>query len=307
MVWAAFHHSTARPVDSKAFLARLAASDELPGWLRAANDNIPPDPQEHTHVFVFNATKDGEEGRIKAGEFSYIKRDGEYFTAVFYSKLAARLEAMGLAIDRRGGKEWEIAGIPQSMIDKFNKRSDEIEAEHRRRLRDDPDYREEYKHDLAAQTRSRKQKELTPAELREAWYAQLDDGERDALAAVYRRNVPAGTLVTAAEALAYAVHHCFERESVVAERELVRVALLYGLGSVSADQVRAEFAAQGVLLAEKDGRLMATTKEAYGHGAVHYRLSPRPGAAASIRSACPRGSPVCWLTATRSMTSNGKR
>ena len=49
----------------------------------------------------------------------------------FTSQLAGRLEAMGLVIDRRGGKEWEIAGIPQSMIDKFNKRSAEIEAEHR--------------------------------------------------------------------------------------------------------------------------------------------------------------------------------
>ena len=134
----------------------------------------------------------GEEGRIKAGEFAYIKRDGEYYTAVFYSKLAGRLEAMGLVIDRRGGKEWEIAGIPQSMIDKFNKRSHEIEAEHRRRMKDDPDYRAEYKHELAAKTRSRKQKELTPEELREAWDAQLTDDERDALAAVYRREVPRG-------------------------------------------------------------------------------------------------------------------
>ena len=99
---------------------------------------------------------------------------------------------MGYAIDRRGGKEWEIAGIPQSMIDKFNKRSDEIEAEHRRRLRDDPDYREAYKHELAAKTRSKKQKELTPDQLREAWDAQLTDDEREALAAVYRRdNAPA--------------------------------------------------------------------------------------------------------------------
>ena len=58
-----------------------------------ADGTIPPDMQEHTHVFVFNATEDPEEGRIKAGQFADIKRDGEYYTAVFYSKLAARLEA----------------------------------------------------------------------------------------------------------------------------------------------------------------------------------------------------------------------
>ena len=52
--------------------------------------------QEHTHVFVFNATEDPEEGRIKAGEFSYIKRDGEYYTAVFYSRLAGQAGSDGL-------------------------------------------------------------------------------------------------------------------------------------------------------------------------------------------------------------------
>lgn len=161
MVSAAFHHSTARPVEFEEFKARFGASGEVPDWLLAADGTIPPDMQEHTHVFIFNATKDDVEGRIKAGEFSGIKRDGEYFTALFYAKLARRLETMGYAIDRRGGKEWEIAGIPQSMIDKFTKRSEEIEAEHRRRLRDDPGYREAYKHELAAKTRSKKQKELT--------------------------------------------------------------------------------------------------------------------------------------------------
>ena len=38
------------------------------------------------------------------------------------------------------------------------------------------------KAELGAKTRSKKQKELTPAELREAWHAQLTDGDRDALA-----------------------------------------------------------------------------------------------------------------------------
>ena len=105
---------------------------------------------------------------------------------------------------------------------------------------------------------------MTLPELRKAWLAQLTDDERDALAAVYRREIEPGREITAKEAVAYAVQHCFDREAVVSERELVRVALLHGLGDVTPDQVRAEMAAQGVMLAEKDGRLMATTKEAYG-------------------------------------------
>ena len=192
MVWAAFYHSTARPVDFEKFMARMAANGNIPDWLRAANDNIPPDMQEHAHVFVFNATRDPVENRIKAGQFAGIKRDGEYFAAVFYSKLAGRLEAMGYAIDRRGGKEWEIAGIPQSMIDKFNKRSDEIEDEHQRRMKEDPGYLPEYKHELAAKTRCGKQKELTPEQLRDAWDTQLTDDEREALASVHAGKIASG-------------------------------------------------------------------------------------------------------------------
>src|ERR1035437_9288075 len=55
MAYAAFHHTTSRPV---------------PGQ--------PPDMHEHTHLLVFNATMDQEEGRIKAGQFGNLKRDGEY-------------------------------------------------------------------------------------------------------------------------------------------------------------------------------------------------------------------------------------
>jgi hypothetical protein len=137
MVRASFHHTTARPVDYDAFMARLGPDAEVPQWLSAANGTIPPDMQEHRHVFVFNATEDPEEARIKAGQFANIKRDGEYYTAVFYAKLASKLQGLGYAIDRQGGKRWEVAGITQEMIDKFNKRSDEIEAEHRRRLREE--------------------------------------------------------------------------------------------------------------------------------------------------------------------------
>lgn len=260
-VRAVFHHSTARPVDFQEFMARFGPGDELPGWLQEANGAIPPDMQEHAHVFFFNATKDEVEDRMKAGEFGAIKRDGEYWTALFYARLARRLEAMGYGIDRRGGKAWEIAGIPQSMIDKFNKRSEEIEAEHRRRLRDDPDYREAYKHELAAKTRSPKQKELTPAQLRAVWDAQLTDEEREALARVYARGVAAGPDVTPAEAVGFAIGHCFDKESIVPERKLVATALLHGLGHVTAEDVRGELKCQGVLTGELDGKLSATTRD----------------------------------------------
>lgn len=234
MAWAAFRHSTARPVEG-----------------------APPDPHRHTHVLVFNATHDQEEGRIKAGEFGFIKRDGEYYTAAFYARLARKLEGLGYVIDRRGGKEWEIAGVPQSVIDKFSKRTKQIEAEAERRGITDP----EKKSELGAKTRAKKQKELTPQELRALWNAQLTDAEREALAAVYLREIAPGVKVTVSQAVTHSVHHCFERESVVAEREIRRVALLYGLGQVTPDQLDAELPRHGLITGDQDGRRMATTRE----------------------------------------------
>ena len=175
-----------------------------------------PDPHRHRHVCVFNATLDPVEGRIKAGQF---------------------------------------AGIPQSAIDKFSKRTDEIEDEAARRGIID----ERQKAELGAKTRGRKQKELTPDQLRDAWDAQLTEAERDALAAVYRREIPASPKVSVKEAVAFAIAHCTEKFSVLPERELKRVALLHGLGSGSVAGVAAELPSHGVITGEIDGRVMATT------------------------------------------------
>lgn len=236
IAWAGFDHATARPEDGK-----------------------PPDPHRHKHVLIFSATHDPVENRIKAGQFGNIVRDKPYYEAAMYARLASKLEGLGYVIDRRGGKEWEIAGVPQSVIDTFSKRSHRIEAEAEQRGITDA----RQKAELAAKTRSKKQKELTPEELRTAWDAQLTGDEREALAAVYLHDVPQGQQITAAEAVAYSLHDCLERESCLPERELKRVALLYGLGSVTPEQIAAELPRQGVVTAEKDGRLMATTKKVH--------------------------------------------
>lgn len=237
LLWAGFDHSTARPV----------------------GDAV-PDMHRHRHVLVFNATFDPEEGRIKAGQFGSIKADGEYYTACFYARLAAKLEALGYGIERKGGRAWEITGVPQAVIDRFSKRTGEVEEEHAERLETDPDYRPEYKHELGAKTRGQKQKELTPAELRRAWDAQLSPQEREALEAVACHAIPGGQAVTPAAAVGYAIAHLSEQRAVWAERELKRVALLHGLGGVTPERIAAELPRQGVLTREIDGRRWATTE-----------------------------------------------
>jgi TrwC relaxase/AAA domain len=257
LAYAAFHHSTSRPVDYKEFVARFAANDNLPEWLRAMNDNIPPDMNDHTHLLVFNATRRAD-GRIFAGQFAGLKRGGEYYSAVFDAIYARNLEKLGFVIDRQGGKKWEVAGITQAMIDTFSKRKYQVEDAARRLNITDP----AEKGELGKKTRSKKQKELTMPELREAWWAQLNDDERDALGRVYARAIAAGREVTAAEAVEYAIAHLTEQRSAVGERELKAVALMYGVGSVTPDTIDREMLSRrhGLIADEIDGRTMVTTE-----------------------------------------------
>jgi conjugative relaxase-like TrwC/TraI family protein len=233
MAWAEFHHTTSRPVDG-----------------------APPDPHMHRHIVCFNCTEDPVEHRIKAGQFAPLKRDGEYYSALFDSIYARQIEALGYHIDRQGGKKWEIAGIPDSVIATFKKRTNEIEDEAVRRGITDALRKAE----LGAKTRSGKQKELTLGELYIAWIGQLTAVERDALFRVYRKEIEPGPTVTADEAVSFAIAHLSEKQSVFPERELVRVALLHGLGCVTAEQIVAELPRHGVLGDVIDGRRMVTTE-----------------------------------------------
>ena len=168
MVWASFDHSTARPV----------------------GDNV-PDPQKHAHVLVFNATRTRPKTGSRPASSPPSSGTASITPPSFYSRLARRLEDLGYAIDRRGGKEWEIAGVPQSVIDKFNKRTDEIEAEHRTggcgRSRITG---RSTSTSWGPRRGSTKQKELTPERApRRRGTPSSPTSEREALAAVYRRDV----------------------------------------------------------------------------------------------------------------------
>jgi len=241
LVAAGYDHLTARPVD----------------------ENTPPDMHRHRHLFVFNATHDAEEMAAKATQLGDIFRDRPYYQAVFYARLTEKLKALGYGIDKREGGSWEVAGVPQSMIDTFSKRTDEVEAEAERLGIDDPSRKAE----LGGKTRNKKQKDLTYGELREAWFAQLDDAEREALATVYasakvnREQAADRDKVTPAAAVAYALAHCSEQLSVTPEREIKRVALLYGLGDVRPKDIDREMQepCHGLMQADIDGRRMATT------------------------------------------------
>jgi conjugative relaxase-like TrwC/TraI family protein len=232
LAFAAFFHSTARPVAGQA-----------------------PDPHPHWHLFAFNATNDREEGRIKAADFAAIYRDRTYYEACFYSLVAEDFAEAGYPIDRRADGKWGFTGL-QAFGARYSKRTDEIEEEARRLGITDALRKSE----LGAKTRSGKQKELTREELQKDWLSQLSHDEWHAFDAVQQKELPPAPEISAREAVSFALKHLSERQSVFPERELVRVALLHGLGSVSVEAIRAELPNQGVICSMRNGRLMATTE-----------------------------------------------
>ena len=234
MVWGEFVHFTARPVEGV------------------------PDPHLHSHCFCFNVTWDDHESRWKAGQFAGIKRDAPFFEAVFHARLARRLEELGLPTQRTK-QGWELAGVPQSAIGKFSRRTALIEEQAREKGVTDP----QAKDGLGAKTRERKQKDLTLDELRGEWMSRMTADELAALDAVKGRlgmdSLPEDGRA-AREAALHAVGHCFERSAVVPERKILTEAMKRAVGKASPESVTRSMAGEHLVVAERNGRRLATTR-----------------------------------------------
>jgi len=235
MIWGQFVHFCARPVDGI------------------------PDPHLHAHCFVFSATADDMEGGAwKAGQFADLKRDAPYFEALFHCRLAHQLSDLGIATVRTKSG-WEIAGLASpELTGKFSRRTDQIEKKAKAKGITDP--RE--KSELGAKTRERKNKQLSMDELRAEWESRLSDEQRKQVEQV-KIQIGCDPITqdqkTVSEAAQKAIDHCFERKSVVPERELLREALKLSVGQASETQVLTEVAAQNLVIAPHQDRRLATT------------------------------------------------
>jgi conjugative relaxase-like TrwC/TraI family protein len=238
MVWGEFIHQTARPV------------------------NGTPDPHLHAHCFVFNFTFDDQEGRWKAAQFGDLKRDASCFEAEFHSRMSQRLSALGLPIERTR-KGYEIAGFSPATLAKFSRRTARIEEKAKAAGITDPAEKSE----LGAKTRERKQKNLSMPELRREWTSRLLSDESDALARISDRvgSTPGKGdeehEEVARAAVRRAVEHCFERKSVVPERQVLAEALKCSYGQSSVECVKQALAEEKLIVGERDGQRVATTAQ----------------------------------------------
>jgi conjugative relaxase-like TrwC/TraI family protein len=235
MIWGEFVHFTSRPVDGV------------------------PDPHLHAHCFVQNVTWDNQEQSWKAGQFRGLVRDAPYYEAMFHARLSRKLAEMGLPVERTE-KGWEIAGVPRTVLEKFSRRTAEIEEKARELGIEDAEAKDE----LGAKTRSHKVANLSMPALRAEWLSRLTPDEQDAIASVEKllggESRP-NEEKAASRAVNFAIAHEFERKSVVPERMLLATALKQAVGQSSADEVRRAMAAKELLVHERQGRRMATTRD----------------------------------------------
>lgn len=240
LVWADFIHQTARPIDGSS-----------------------PDPHLHAHCFVFNATWDAKEKRIKAGQFRDIKRDMPYYQARFHKRLSDRMMELGYEI-RRTKKSFEVAGVPQKVIDLFSKRTDEIGRIAKQKNITNAKALDE----LGAKTRAKKQKGLSMTELKAEWKKQIReleiDKETEGKEAIrFARKQEKGA-ITAEQCVDHAIEHSFERASVMADRRILESAYRHSIGNTSAtvEQITDEFKKdERIIHVNEKSRKLCTTKQ----------------------------------------------
>lgn len=240
MIWAEFIHHTARPIDGV------------------------PDPHLHAHCVAFNATYDEAESRWKAADFGSIKTDAFYFQAAYHARMKDNLTQLGYAIERRGDS-WEIAGVPESLIRSFSRRTEEIERKASERGITDP----ETKSRLGASTRESKIAVTSMETLRKEWRDRFQPDQRRMLNEVASRcqNGDGGpTINPAAEhsaCLESAIAHVYERQSTAPDRRLLAAALNRTEGGVTPESmevyVESRIGEGSLMRGSWDGQSLITT------------------------------------------------
>ena len=190
------------------------------------------DPHLHTHCIVFNATSDPEENRWKALQNYEMLKARKFVENVYYHELAKALCRFGYGIRNLHRGDFQVEGVCEQICERFSKRHEQIDDSLRDLLEKKPDLTrgnlKDLRERLATAERSRKMRDIPRSQLEEFWNAQLSRLEFEHLKTLARPSVEeADTLDqrAAEEALSWAEEHLFDRQSVVPEFQLWRVAL----------------------------------------------------------------------------------
>src|SRR6516225_2368960 len=212
------------------------------------------DPHFHIHAYVFNATFDEAEARWKAGQFMNLKADAPFYEAAFNARLADKLIKAGYGI-RRTDRDFELASVSRELIEKFSKRTLQIEELFRKEYTvlsakaralvkktgmEFADAVAVVKSELGIRSRKAKsEKTLSAQEQLANWRSQMTPEERASLTVERVKGARSEDLLEPMLAKALAVTHLFERSSIARELHAAGMLLRRGIGRVSVDQAKA--------------------------------------------------------------------
>lgn len=234
-------------------------------------DGQVPDVQLHTHAYISNHTFDESTNRWLAADISSLFRDAQtYYEAGFKSRLADRVETLGYSVER-SKNNFEITGVSRELIEKFSKRSGQINAKIKDGYADELAAKlgislADAKGMVGALTRNHKNKSYDFDVLQQHWQRQLTPEESHQLDLVQQsKSTPtkkAEPSITAKDAVDFALRHHFEKEAAVRERQLLATAIKYGIENNTVDDIRADLATRTDLIRQgKDETAILTTKE----------------------------------------------
>lgn len=211
MLAALFVHTTSRPVDGI------------------------EDPHLHCHCWIPNLTFDSTEGKYKAAKMRYIWDQAPYYESIFDKYMIQGLRDRGFQVKTSSGG-WEIAGISREVVQKFSRRTAQIEkvAETKNILND------KLKSTLGARTRNRKRKDMDPEALRESWWERLSDEEYNTVSQVIheRAQTPSeDPAISPDNAVEYACNICFKRKTLISDKRIIATALKYAGGWLSLEAI----------------------------------------------------------------------
>ena len=225
------------------------------------------DPHLHTHCVVFNATFDPTERRWKALEVHGMFRAQRFVENLYYHELAKGLRSLGYQIENNA-RDFEIRGMPKSLITRFSKRHEQIDAETRKRIAREgaPADLNEIRRQVAVSKRQRKMKQSVADRLRPFWGKQMPPNEAKALATLVPAAPEKSKTSDTVDIVAWTDEHLFSRKSVVYDHELWSAALARGRGeNFDLSTLRAVIDQRGYIRREGDRKLTA-------HDVLHCEL-----------------------------------
>ena len=252
LVYAIFPQKLSRPTK------RLISTTALtPVWMAV------PDPQDHAHVLVANATRDPDSGKWYALQADQLLRNQHHYELFFREHLSKQLEKMGYKLDYSKGN-FEIHGITREMIEKFSGRHLQINAEADARNVTNPETRSK----IARMGREKKTDRFTWEELQQIWIGRLTPTQLQTIRDIYATALGWGPRDAPDFSQKYvdaAVEKLTHQNTWVLERKVMTEALKTGLGKVSVEGIQSHLDylhSKGQILRRKRDLPELTTKKA---------------------------------------------